>query len=406
MNMNKTLITFVLIIAGLVSCKEENRVNKSNIRLYEGNNFRITSITPGSNGSIWCVGLKGDDTLLAHQYDASFNLLKSINLTETRGFTSNTFLQPNDKGGWLTLSTLEESYRIHFELTVLDEEFQTVKSNKSISMLKGFQPDIINFVALKSGNYILNYNRIFGENNENIVVKLNADLVPIWETKFPQAKYLQSDFFENAHGEIQTASLNTLGQAPPNYSGIIFFMNEPTFLKVALIGSGGEILLDSQYYVPSHHTSPIGISHIEEAVLFNFITNDEHIQQYVSVSLDGTQYRQVQLGFNYINHQIIDGYSFGHFPLGVANPLPRRLKTGQGHLIYSEVDKKLQFLEVAEHPVLNWKFPIPLPEFDELLSYRQLFTERGTIIAGVSFRYSGVEYFTLQEFGMDGEVLQ
>jgi hypothetical protein len=403
--MNLKQLTLILVILGLFSCRDENLENASRIRLDATNDFLISSITPGSNGSIWCLGQNANDELMANQYDASFNLLKTINLTETKGIDAKALMQPDTKGGWLHARLIEESNIVRIELTVLNEEFEEIKSTRPITTLSTLTPTLVSFVALEGGDYVLNYNRFIARRNEDVVIRLDPNLVPIWEAKYNDSDQLFSDFIENTDGEIQVASLISLSRSTSPSGSTIFYLSPKTSLRVSLIGSEGQILLDSQLAIQSHHTSPIGISHTADEFIFNFISNDEHIQQYASMSFDGTQSNHVQLGFNYINHQIVEGYDFGHFPHGQANPLPRTLKSGQGHLIYSEVDKKLQFLEVGPKAELTWKFPIHLPEFDELLSYRQLFTDHETIIVGVSYRYLGKEYFTLQELGVDGKVL-
>lgn len=402
--MNRSKLAIVLIFVALVSCRDENLPNRSNTRIEASNDFAVSSITAGSDGAIWCLGWK-EDELIANKYNSSFSLLKTINLTETRGIDKTVVMQPDMRGGWLIARLFEESFYMRVEVTILDEEFEEIKSNIPVQVLKTLDPRLVSVVALEGGDYVLNYNRYFARENQDIVVRLDKNLEPRWEVNLATSNQIMSHFTENNEGQIQFASILSQKEGISPTGSRLLYLNPITNLRVGLIDSEGQILFDSLLLVESHHTSPIGISQTDKDFIFNFVTNDEHIQQYVSMSFDGTRSNQVQLGFNYINHQIFEGFAFGHFPLGPANPLPRILKPGQGHLIYSEVDEKLQYLEVGNHPELVWKFPINLPEFDELLSYRQLFTDDETIIIGVNFKYLGKEYFNLQEVSMDGEVL-
>jgi len=403
----KPLLSILFIIMTFTACEEDILDNLSHIHHTATDDFRISSITPVGNGSIWCLGKEGafGDTLIARKYDKTFKLIKQVNLTVLKGFDEGTIIKPDQNGGWLVAHIIQGA-AVNIEVQVLSEEFEIVESN----IVKDLHPALYDGILfsgiarLSNGDIVLCYNR--ARTSKEYVILLNSGLEPKWDVTLKDKIGIKSEFHEIDNGQLMLAHFIQRDRGFTGPGGSFFFGAIPLDCQVTQMDNDGNIVMESVYKPESHHTSPIGISRSSTGFIFNFITNDEHIQQYVAMSFDGQEIEHKQLGFNYINHQIINGFEYGHFPLGEANPLPIELKPNQGHLIYSEVDKKLQFLEVGPNAELIWRFPIHLPEFDELLSYRQLFTDHGTMIIGVSYVYAGKEFFNLQELTMDGEVVQ
>ena len=48
---------------------------------------------------------------------------------------------------------------------------------------------------------------------------------------------------------------------------------------------------------------------------------------------------------------------------------------------------------------------LPVPDFSEVYSYRQMFTDAGTMVVGTSYKYEGEDYFTLLELDMLGNIV-
>jgi hypothetical protein len=115
---------------------------------------------------------------------------------------------------------------------------------------------------------------------------------------------------------------------------------------------------------------------------------------------------ELNLQSNYGAFLYRNTYDFLGSFYGQGNPLPENILNGHGQLIYSEYRQQLYLQEVNEALNLTEKFTLLLPEFDNLISFRQFFTTQGTIIAGVSYMYKGKSTFTLRELRLDGKVVK
>lgn len=73
--------------------------------------------------------------------------------------------------------------------------------------------------------------------------------------------------------------------------------------------------------------------------------------------------------------------------------------------MYTPDAERVQYVQVQQGLKLTPTFTLFLPPVEEVGTMRQVFTNRETMLVGVSYQYNGLWYFNLQEVDFNGEIV-
>ncbi|MFT5513016.1 MAG: hypothetical protein ACI8SE_001416 [Bacteroidia bacterium] len=402
------IVNLIIAVLVLLNCScNEDETNLSKLHISGTSGFYISSIQKGPNDEIICVGTIGvSDSTLIYRYDRNLRLKEMIPISSMENFGGQLSITCLQENGWI-VNRVPKSLSPQITTLKLDQDFNIEHStdlNVPDTVLK---IKLFNINRLSSGKYLMSMNYQYPS---TVTTTLDGNLVWLDENlnktkSHPKADGHSYRFIELPDNTVVIASNFTrVGWIPVGPTS--FRWGELNVRITELLEPNGTMRYLINDTLAAIHSEVIGISYTGSSFIYNAIIDDEHIQHYSAIDVQtGEQTDESLLPANYINNQLVTSYFNGHFPLGQANPLPTYLGPGQGHVIYSEVDKKLYFLSVDKDANTNFNFTIPVPDFSEVYSYRQMFTDAGTMLVGTSYKYNMEDYFTLLELDMLGNVV-
>jgi hypothetical protein len=404
--MNKLIkISILLFTVSLLSCEKEDH-NVSKIRFEVIDDFIISSIQEGPEDQVICIGLiNGTDSTVVLRYDKDLNLIETVYAAEIDEFDGNVKIVCLKEKGWL-ISGVKESgvpqiitIRADINFNVLKKE--TIKYPVGTTLLR-----IIELKSSIEGGVLMSIS--FQDDGpfssvQGSIIRLDQNLKENF--RFHRNGSELYRIIELPDESIFYVAMVQGGSWVEIRPGV--FSIENSKLHVGQLTKNGSMKFIKSNTLDVTHLEAIGLSSIGDKMVYNFIVNDEHIQNYISINPnDGDIIKEATLGYNYINNQTVTSYYNGHFPLGQANALPEELREAQGHVLYSEIDKKVKMLTVDGDVNLQFTFTVPLPEFSEVYSYRQLYTKDGTVLVGCSYNYNNKHYFNLMELETTGRLVK
>ena len=389
----RRLVILCIGIIALVSCREEE-VKPSGINVSQSASFQVTSIQPGTDGDILCIGthVGGADSTYLYRYSSDLQLKEVINLFEQPEFEGELHLTCMQDRGWIMTRITTKQFPRRVYIIKTDEHFNVEHQYALFVPQPWEEAWLYGIQGLQDGSYMASVDfKEFNNLGEGHLIHFSSNLSTILSDS-SWTKEHAIHFVELPDGDIVYSS---------------FRYDAYSLQTLRRQSKNGELRWVREDTVHAAHAGLIGLSWTGKDVLTNYIINDEHKQFYGQLDgRSGIALNSSILPTYYLNHQIErEKLQGSHFPTGPANPLPAYLKPSQGHVIYSEADRKLYFLEVNERAEVAFRFIIPTPPFDKVYSYRQLFLNNGTVIVGVSYRYKGTDNFSLVELTMDGSIV-
>ncbi len=397
--MNRKLV-FVLfsVVLFFSACKKDDLENHAGIKLYNGVDFVISSIQYGSENQIYCIAkTKNTDSTVLLTYSNTLELINTTRINEINGLEGELTLKYLPRGGWF-ITSVEQNYDFTTLTAFLTDKKFTVLEKKDLIKIpnppnypesgRGII-DVFDQKMLSDGDFVITCDTVFQEEQTPgrltsvtgmSIIRLSPDL----ELRFPPfSGKLKTRSWEPRISELEDGSLFYIRYSPLGRRAY------------GIIEKSGTVRYEKLNLSNFIYSDPINLSKANENVILAQVLNNDQLQQYTLIDPNSG---------DVINKSILEKNTTNDGHLG-PNPLPNKLEQGSGHFIYSEGIQKLFFLEVDAQAILTKRFEVVMPEFDEILSYRQLFTPEGNVLLAVSFESEGSLKFMIQEYTPEGEQL-
>lgn len=414
MKKSRSFFLFI-VIAFLLSCSDNN-INQSAIHLSGNEEFIVEHIDHREDGRILVHGNnRSKDQYVIKIYDRNLNIIDEKFPQQRNEFQGQLKGIMLNNGNWFFVK-VEDNPLGNVGLFVTDEDFNISSSRYEKTDTSYVDlPDIYSLEELKNGDLWL----IRDSSDKIVFCRYTTDLKPLFKItplqEPHQEKYVSST-------SMSTFSPYSIEQATGNIT--ISYVRDESInyyydtasnpyatelvdsIHLGEINPQGELVYSKSHSIQVAHALCIGMGIKDDYVLLGTVFNDEHLLRYYSFDLDDfSQIDHIQLENNFINHQVNSINNPFHFNLGIGNPFPKHLKSGQGHFLYARDKEELIHLSINQELDIKEEFTLQLPLMDEVLSYRQVYTDQNTIIVGVSYIYQGKNFFDLKEVNLEGDVV-
>jgi hypothetical protein len=408
--MLKKIPILLLVIIG-VACKKETK-SVSHIQIHEVEDFVVSSIQEGDNSNLYCVGLKRNgNEIIVKKFNESLELVESTNLSEISEFSGNLFVTHLQNNGWL-ISSFKEGQNPKLTVYRTDEDFNIqdeakIGSNHDSS----FKATVRELRPLKNGDFILAYDSVdprgLSTRFQGIkIIRLDQQLDEVFS--FTGPFYSNTGHFSPRLVELPDESIfYSIATNTVDGQGLY------TEFSSGVINKSGVPLWDTISVDKRRIIHPISLSYNGSNIIRAYRVNLEVLTYDLLDPKTGNVIGQSTLNTSLVNHHNDYGVYLNYFPFnnefffsGEANGLSKELGDNAGHVLHYKPTEKLYFMGVDNDLNLERRFVLNLPEFQEIQSYRQLITDKGTIMIGVSYLYKKKHYFTLMEVDENGNILQ
>jgi len=412
--MHKFLLFSLALTVLCLGCQDDTP-DKTKLLVNDLDSFIVSSIQKDASGNINAIGYdENSDQNVIYRYDEELHFVEKINLTEQdfKGVLQVKFLADNT----CLISQFTEEPTPQLLLNRADSKFnilnRKVLRSSENSLFRATMRDII---LLEDGNigicydtiaisqrpqlifggyeiarldkelnrihsYQESFGRYYGHHTPHIVERNDGSIFFITSTNIPEQ-------FAFPYGRISMGTLTTSGEIMNNM--VLKLEKEQQWLE------------------------PYSLSATDKGVILHFMANSQNLRYLSFDPEDGIILKNVELPYGEINHRNERGAFTNYSPTNPetfvsasANELPKKLKVNQGNILYSSAEQHLYFQQYHEDGSFTKAFTLSLPEFDELYSYRHLFTEKNTMVVAISYRYKGKNFLTLRELTLDGHIVQ
>lgn len=400
----------LIVILAFSGC-ESNPLYKSKINL-NTDGFVITSIQKGVKGHIICTGFqKESEAPMVLEYNEELNYHKTTNLSNRpkyKGFVKLTSLQEN---GYLATCFLNQEipqrlmlYRTDVNFNVVNE-YEVAQWNDTISAV-----NVRVLKELKNGDFIIAFDSMGNRNQLGgfRIQRFDKNLKPL---------FTYSDNIQNYVSSYSPRLVELFDES-------IFYVlatnngdvNGPfKSLRTGRLTKTGSSMFANFTKVDYQRIQPIGLSIINNKMIYQMMVNTDiiHIMSIDFNSGDITLDKE--MSYNEVNHFQQYGAFPNYYPfilpsniltIGEANPMPTAILPKQGQVIFTKATGKLFHLQLDDQLNFEPTFNIPLPNFEAISSYRQMYLDDGKIVVGSSYIYHGKPYFNMLMLNADGTLVQ
>jgi hypothetical protein len=404
--MNKLKFHLVLVLMILLaSCKEDvGSINKLSTLAVQ--DFVIQSVEKGQNEQIVCVGYsQSTNATLVHIYGSDLALLKSVNLSDKSEFKGNLKVKSLQKEGWL-ISSFKEGNQASLTVYKTDVDFN-ITDQREIGENHDtlYKATVRSIEIARNGDYLLTFDTIGhrvsqGQNFGGMhIVRLSRQLDLLFD--FGSLEYKNAGVFSPRI--VEAADENIHFAAPVTYAD---GMGIHSRITSGAISKTGDLLFDTLNAFEKRRSNidAVGLSIIGSQILYNFTVNKDDPFYAILDTKTGAIQKEARMDNFNVNHQTFYGTYFNYFPAfagltksGSANSLPKQIQPNQGQVMFSKSDGKIFMLNIDGELQITKTNVLILPETQEFLSYRQVYTSSNTAVVAVSYRYKGKQYLNLQE---------
>ncbi|MCB9240526.1 MAG: hypothetical protein H6608_05325 [Flavobacteriales bacterium] len=373
----------ILVLGGC----QPDEVNRSRFRRDLNSAFIIRSIEAGDNGEFYCVGLIHlTDTTVVMKYDQDLNRIHSTAIQSLPQFAGQTVLTRNGSG-WLISEVLKTGNQNEVYLHQTDEAFAILHSQLLYSQLTpvGRRSGTVDEIVAANGaiTVVLDTGRINSLGNyENYGYKLmclNPDLSIRYS--FPTNGIVQTKTQILPSGEVFYCG-NSITTQPQLVYGLIDPTGQERYQNV--------MKRDVQF------AGMIGVASTSKGMVIQRVANSDQLLIYNLIEPQfGDPIKETVIAENHLNFDVFGG-----------NPLPAQLTGENGLALLNHEKLMLEYLTFDEDLNPSLRFTARPHGIPWIQSFRQLHTTRNTVIIGQSLEDRGNYDFVLQEFEMNGELVE
>ncbi|MCB0735020.1 MAG: hypothetical protein KDC76_10575 [Bacteroidetes bacterium] len=407
---------YISVVLGLMlflgGCMEDG-VNQARKNFQPTGEFLIRNIQIRENGDIACVGSnRAGDTTKVYLYDQNLNLKNILIPSANRDLKGYLHIQSLKNNDWLVVGSDARAedqvvaYRTNPDFNILHRQALTGK-NFDTSWYAMFVYEV---QELDNGDLMVVHDD-FRVRSGFKVSRLGPDLSVRYQANpwFQYEKSNTASLFISSPKVMELSDGRFAGcfmreeivWVQPNVS-----YEEAYTIQFGIMDAQGEPLLETQWLYKASHAQIVSISETENSFVIGTIYNDEHLLHYHEVDkVTGKLMQTVQLDNHFRNNRWVFPRYLNHFGYGEANRLPQKLSAHGGHFLYTPDAERVQYVQVQQGLKLTPTFTLFLPPVEEVGTMRQVFTNRETMLVGVSYQYNGLWYFNLQEVDFNGEIV-
>ncbi|MCB9240155.1 MAG: hypothetical protein H6608_03420 [Flavobacteriales bacterium] len=409
--MNKHLLTSVLMLLVLVMSCTDDSINHSGLDLSHPDTFIITDMQAGLNGETHCIGYLFGTTLThIKTYDKNLELIREINLNKPGLFQGKPTLRMDNKGGWVVADAVNDNNECVLTLYRTDDQFNILTSRKLFS------------TALLHDNKSAQICDLLIEPDNDILINLDTSQIGI-----DLRGFLHDDFgikIIKLSDDLTTVFDHTLGTEgiDPGYTdkfnarillladGNIFYIYDATRNQdqgnehiMGLLSPDGKLIYQKVRPKEFDWGNNNSLTVLGDQVVHNYSANNEYWTVFDLIDpYSGDTKDRFKVSFN---------YDFESYEMVIEERVNRPSPYGSnqiGFAIFRGDEQCVKFCTLDQDLDFTEHFKMPLPTGSAAYSYRQLISDRGTIIIGASI-YDGKKEnrsFVLQELTKDGKLIQ
>jgi len=413
MKRSKVIMLLIGLVVGFYSCSDP-RTELSPLTIEAESPFVVSQIIEGENGEIICIGYDNaisgwatEDGTVVRIYSKGLNLDQEIAeefATKVDGFQNVT---PYAGNQFIVIGVDTSGVIPRFHVTIRDRQMTVLKENHLLGKYNFKTNEVMSVLIRSNGQISLiatNEKLLPNGGTEASFINhylLDKEPTIINNTELSYTEAVNSVLLEDE--SILVLGANDFFRYD-SATGFFTFGKEFLSRRVLQDNNVVEVEVVPLYY---SHVQVAGFNRIGNRIVHHSISNDEHVLRYAYFNSDNGEYIDMYtLPSIYTNHVYRNFESNFHFKFGSANPVSYGPDGVAGHFLYSNIDENITFFELSETGTVSPTFSLNLPPLDEILSYRQCFTKDGHLVAGVSYKYNGKLYFTLQTLDLDGNIIK
>ncbi|MCB9251961.1 MAG: hypothetical protein H6605_05800 [Flavobacteriales bacterium] len=396
-----TRCIFILSLAILVSCKKDLSSNLSKLVVLKDKNFVVSSIQQDHQGNIYCIGKKySENSTYILKYDENLGLLKIDCLDSLVKDLGKVRLELLDNGNWLLTNIVQVVPESYLKIYILDNSFKVLNEKKLMSIPSDGINTLgrVNIYAqdeLSNGDFLISCDTT-GWKEESPGVWTAYGGICLFKLKRDLNLACPKFFGEKDVPGRSSYTYWEMNALELNDESIFFSFNAAfSVIHSGIIEKDGKLRIQNKRKQDFNLPVTNGISLMDNSILLNTSVNNTYIQGYTLIDpATGLIQSEEFLPIHIVNDGLLG-----------PNKLSGKIDQNSGQLLFSEDRNKLFFYKIDASSRPEYKFEIPLPEYEKLLSYRQFVDKNGNIYAGVSYLINGNAEFNFRKIDINGTML-